>query len=122
MHENQSALEASIREFMVRKYFQSCVTDSLYKMSFSGIPSCLGEDHTVCDYVRRMLNYGAYTSWIQSFVVQAEYWHDPLNEEEYRFAILHMSLRRFGIWRSPHFSDARACSSLTLTTRENPGT
>lgn len=44
----------------------------------------MGEDHRICDYVRRLLNYGAYESWIQSFVVQAEYWHDPLNEEEYR--------------------------------------
>merc|ERR1712241_911819 len=49
-----------------------------------GIPQCLGEDHKYCDYVRRLLNYGAYKSWIQNFLVQAEYWHDPLNEEEYR--------------------------------------
>ena len=25
-----------------------------------------------------MLNYGAYEYWIQSRLVQAEYWHDPL--------------------------------------------
>ena len=25
-----------------------------------------------------MLNYGAYENWIQSRLVQAQYWHDPL--------------------------------------------
>ena len=25
-----------------------------------------------------------YFSWVQNGLVQAEYWHDPLNEEEYR--------------------------------------
>ena len=50
----------------------------------SGLPSCLGEDHVVCDYVRRLLNYGAYTSWIQDLLVQAQYWHDPLDEETYK--------------------------------------
>lgn len=49
-----------------------------------GLPSCLGENHVVCDYVRRLLNYGAYVSWIQNFLVQAQYWHDPLDEETYR--------------------------------------
>lgn len=48
-----------------------------------GIPHCLGEDHTVCDYMRRLLNYGAYTSWVQDILVQAQYWHDPLAEDEY---------------------------------------
>ena len=35
-----------------------------------GLPHCLGEDHTICDYIRRLLNYGAYTSWIQRLLVQ----------------------------------------------------
>ena len=35
-----------------------------------GLPKCLGEDHTLCDYARRLLNYGAYTSWIQRLLVQ----------------------------------------------------
>lgn len=50
----------------------------------SGIPSCFGEDHTICDYVRRLLNYGAYKSWIQDYLVQAQYWHDPLDEATYK--------------------------------------
>lgn len=53
-------------------------------MSDVGIPRCLGEDHVFCDYVRRFLNMGAYQSWIQAFVVQAQYWHDPTREDKYR--------------------------------------
>jgi len=49
-----------------------------------GLPNCPGENHVICDYVRRMLNYGAYENWIQSRLVQAQYWHDPLDEETYR--------------------------------------
>jgi len=48
-----------------------------------GLPHCLGEEHTLCDYVRRLLNYGAYTGWVQRLLVQAQYWHDPLAEQEY---------------------------------------
>jgi len=48
-----------------------------------GLPKCLGENHVICDYVRRLLNYGAYIGWIQRLLVQAQYWHDPLAEEEF---------------------------------------
>lgn len=48
-----------------------------------GLPKCLG-NHLICDYVRRMLNYGAYVHWIQNGLVQAQYWHDPLDDKEYR--------------------------------------
>ena len=47
------------------------------------MPSCAGS-HIICDYVRRLLNYGAYTSWVQDKLVQAQYWHDPLDNDEYR--------------------------------------
>ncbi|GFO13381.1 palmitoyl-protein thioesterase 1 [Plakobranchus ocellatus] len=49
-----------------------------------GFPHCPGANETLCDYVRKLLNLGAYISWIQDFLTQAEYWHDPLNEAEYR--------------------------------------
>ncbi|XP_025111565.1 palmitoyl-protein thioesterase 1-like [Pomacea canaliculata] len=48
-----------------------------------GFPRCPGDNITLCNFVREMLNYGAYTSFVQDHLVQAEYWHDPLNEEEY---------------------------------------
>jgi len=49
-----------------------------------GLPHCPGNSSTICDYVRRLLNLGAYVSWIQNKLVQAEYWHDPNNLDEYR--------------------------------------
>ncbi|XP_069688070.1 palmitoyl-protein thioesterase 1 [Periplaneta americana] len=48
-----------------------------------GLPHC-GYPSKWCDYIRELLNIGAYWSWVQEALVQAEYWHDPLNEEEYR--------------------------------------
>ena len=48
-----------------------------------GLPKCLGENHRLCDYVRRLLNYGAYVGWIQEILVQAQYWHDPLHFQTY---------------------------------------
>lgn len=49
-----------------------------------GLPHCFYSKHKWCDYLRKMLNIGAYWSWVQHQFVQAEYWHDPLNEEEYK--------------------------------------
>jgi len=49
-----------------------------------GFPRCPGENSTLCDYMRKLLNFGAYIGWIQKHLVQAEYWHDPIKEEEYR--------------------------------------
>ena len=52
-----------------------------------GIPNCPVKDTSlkaICNYIRRLLNYEAYTSWIQDTLVQAQYWHDPLNNEAYR--------------------------------------
>lgn len=48
-----------------------------------GFPKCPGDNLTICDMVRKLLNLGAYDGFVQSFLVQAEYWQDPLNEEEY---------------------------------------
>ncbi|KAM9319506.1 palmitoyl-protein thioesterase 1 [Gastrophryne carolinensis] len=49
-----------------------------------GFPRCPGEKSHICDWIRKALNLGVYTKAIQDYLVQAEYWHDPLNEEEYR--------------------------------------
>ncbi|VDL75936.1 unnamed protein product [Nippostrongylus brasiliensis] len=48
-----------------------------------GLPYCPG-DTTVCNTIRRLIDYGAYNHFVQNNVVQAQYWHDPLHEEEYR--------------------------------------
>jgi len=75
-----------------------------------GLPNCLGENHVVCDYVRRMLNYGAYTSWIQRFLVQAQYWHDPLDEDTYRRKSLFLA----DINNEPGRGNASYASNLNL--------
>ncbi|XP_069125987.1 palmitoyl-protein thioesterase 1-like [Argopecten irradians] len=49
-----------------------------------GFPHCPGVNQTLCDEVRRLLNLGAYVSYVQNHLVQAEYWQDPLNMDEYR--------------------------------------
>jgi palmitoyl-protein thioesterase len=48
-----------------------------------GFPRCPGANVTLCEIVRKLLNLGAYDSLVQDHVVQAEYWQDPLNEDEY---------------------------------------
>lgn len=49
-----------------------------------GFPRCPGGNETICEMVRKLLNLGAYVSFVQDTLVQAEYWQDPLNEDEYR--------------------------------------
>jgi len=49
-----------------------------------GFPHCPGSNYLLCDYVRRLLNLGAYVGFVQNHLVQAQYWHDPMNEVEYR--------------------------------------
>lgn len=39
---------------------------------------------SLCNDIRELLNLGAYNKYVQSILVQAQYWHDPLNEAEYR--------------------------------------
>ncbi|OQR70387.1 palmitoyl-protein thioesterase 1-like [Tropilaelaps mercedesae] len=49
-----------------------------------GLPRCPGSSSSLCEYVRRVLDYGAYWSWVQGEVVPAQYWHDPTDEATYR--------------------------------------
>ncbi|KAM8840026.1 palmitoyl-protein thioesterase 1 isoform 2-T3 [Spinachia spinachia] len=48
-----------------------------------GLPKCPGESSHICDMIRKALNNGAYTDLVQKHLVQAQYWHDPLNEDLY---------------------------------------
>ncbi|EFN65935.1 Palmitoyl-protein thioesterase 1 [Camponotus floridanus] len=48
-----------------------------------GIPKCT-DTSRLCNYMRRILRYAAYFEYIQESLVQAAYWHDPLQEDEYR--------------------------------------
>lgn len=49
-----------------------------------GFPNCMGDDVVICDYIRRLLNMGAYVPAVQNNLVQAEYWHDPIHEDKYK--------------------------------------
>uniref|UniRef100_D2SNX5 Palmitoyl-protein thioesterase 1 n=1 Tax=Heliothis virescens TaxID=7102 RepID=D2SNX5_HELVI len=46
-----------------------------------GLPHCGALMHPTCDYIRQLLNYAAYENWVQNSLVQATYWHDPLDDE-----------------------------------------
>ncbi|VDM98138.1 unnamed protein product [Onchocerca ochengi] len=48
-----------------------------------GLPLCPAESY-ICDRVRHLLEWGAYVGFVQNTVIQAQYWHDPLDEATYR--------------------------------------
>ncbi|CAI4222714.1 unnamed protein product [Auanema sp. JU1783] len=47
-----------------------------------GVPYC-SSDVMLCMMMSKLLDYGAYTTFVQKRSVQAQYWHDPYNEELY---------------------------------------
>ncbi|XP_072227319.1 palmitoyl-protein thioesterase 1 [Leuresthes tenuis] len=49
-----------------------------------GLPRCPGESSHICDMIREALNRGAYSDLVQKHLVQAQYWHDPLNDDLYK--------------------------------------
>ncbi|XP_062265462.1 palmitoyl-protein thioesterase 1 [Platichthys flesus] len=49
-----------------------------------GLPRCPGESSHICDWIRKALNGGAYRDLVQKHLVQAQYWHDPLNDDLYK--------------------------------------
>lgn len=49
-----------------------------------GFPRCPVDDIKLCDYIRELLNLGAYVEFVQNRLAQAEYWHDTMQEDEYR--------------------------------------
>jgi len=50
-----------------------------------GLPRCGGQTpEGLCNNIRHLLDSAAYISVVQESLVQAQYWHDPLNEELYR--------------------------------------
>ena len=37
-----------------------------------GLPRCFGDSNTICNFIRKMINYGAYVEYVQNNIVQAE--------------------------------------------------
>lgn len=48
-----------------------------------GFPYCTGPTK-LCYVVKTLLNHGAYIKFVQNTIVQAQYWHDPKLDDEYR--------------------------------------
>jgi len=48
-----------------------------------GLPRCIGVNVTLCEYARRMLDYGVYTGFVQNHITQSNYWNDPLDHDGY---------------------------------------
>lgn len=49
-----------------------------------GVPRCLSKSETFCDQIRKLISIAAYTDFVQNHIAQAGFWHDPLNEKEYK--------------------------------------
>merc|ERR1711890_23085 len=62
---------------------KNLVTFGAQHQGVFGFPNCPGENIYFCDVVRDLLNYGAYVDFVQDFLVQAQYWHDPLHFDTY---------------------------------------
>ncbi len=48
-----------------------------------GLPHCPGDNVTLCEYARKLLDYGAYQSFVQAHLAQANYWNDPFDRNGY---------------------------------------
>ncbi|XP_033314470.1 palmitoyl-protein thioesterase 1 [Bombus bifarius] len=49
-----------------------------------GLPNCGTLKPKICNYITRIIKYGAYLQTVQGKFIQATYWHDPYQEEEYK--------------------------------------
>ena len=49
-------------------------------------PGCVEDDMNdfICSLVRRLISAGAYSNLVRTRLVQAQYFKDPFNLEEYR--------------------------------------
>lgn len=74
----------------VRALAQKCSTPQMKTLVSIGgpqqgvaeFPHCTGS-HFYCELLRKALDYGAYTWEVQERVIQAQYWHDYTDEDEY---------------------------------------
>mmetsp|Transcript_13712 Transcript_13712/g.20771 ORF Transcript_13712/g.20771 Transcript_13712/m.20771 type:complete len:372 (-) Transcript_13712:35-1150(-) len=91
----------------LRYYVQTCnepkvknlITFGAQHQGVFGLPKCPGESSKICEFVREyIINYGAYVSFIQNHIVQAQYWHDPYNMEQ--------DYMKYNIWL-PEANNAR---------------
>ncbi|XP_041069352.1 palmitoyl-protein thioesterase 1-like isoform X2 [Carcharodon carcharias] len=90
-----------------------------------GLPHCPGESSHICNWIRKMLNLGAYNSLIQKHLVQAEYWHDPLNEDLYRNKSIFLAEinqeRWFGFYKAGQAKDTYSLQESVLYQEDRLG-
>jgi len=75
----------------IRALAQRCPTPQVFNLvsiggpqqGIYGLPFCPGSTR-LCEAVRHLLHYGAYSHTVQRISVQAQYWHDPYTSEGYR--------------------------------------
>jgi palmitoyl-protein thioesterase len=75
----------------LRAYVERCNDPPVYNLITMGgqhqgvadIPECTSVNSTICSIVEELLALGAYNSLVQELVVQAQYFHDPLEPNEY---------------------------------------
>ncbi|XP_062996890.1 palmitoyl-protein thioesterase 1 [Elgaria multicarinata webbii] len=83
----------------LRAVLQRCPSPTMFNLisvggqhqGVYGFPRCPGESSRICDWIRKMLDLGAYDKVVQERLVQAQFWHDPLNEDEYRKSSLFLA-------------------------------
>ena len=62
---------------------KNLVTMGAQHQGVFGLPGCPGESQELCNIMRELLYIGAYNDFVQSTLVQAQYWHDPIHAEQY---------------------------------------
>jgi len=75
----------------LRAYVERCNDPPVYNlismggqhMGVADLPNCLTVNQTICSLVQDLLAFGAYTSFVQDHVIQAQYFKDPLQYETY---------------------------------------
>eukprot|EP00731_Ephydatia_muelleri_P031528 Em0023g35a len=97
LHEGFNALGFSQGGQFLRALVQRCGKVRVYNLitlgsqhqGIYGFPFCT--DSWLCDVFRKLLSLGAYLSFVQASFVQAQFWHDPIHEDEYRLGSAFLS-------------------------------
>jgi len=75
----------------LRAYVERCNDPPVYNLITMGgqhqgvadIPKCTSVNTTVCSWVEELLSWGAYVSFVQDSVIQAQYFKDPMDIPTY---------------------------------------
>ena len=71
----------------VQRYNQPAVSKLIsiggQMQGISHLPRCPGINETLCRYAHSLIDSGVYSSDVQKTLIQAQYWHDPLNNDLY---------------------------------------